>query len=45
MNLFAEKKHTQTLKINLWLPKRIGGMGGGMDWGFGFGIYTLWYME
>ena len=34
----------QTLKTNLWLPKRTG-WGGGMDWGFGIGIYTLWYME
>ena len=36
---------SQTLKINLRLPKGTGGGMGGMDWGFGIGIFTLWYME
>ena len=32
---------SQTLE-NLWLPKGMAG-GGGRDWGFGTGIYTLRY--
>ena len=33
-----------TLKTNLWLLKGTSGWGG-MDWGFGTGMCTLWYME
>ena len=35
---------SQTLKT-LWLPKGTGEVEGGMDWRFGIGICTLWYME
>ena len=34
------KTDSQTLKTNLWLPKD---GWGGMDWGFGIGIDTLWH--
>ena len=34
MNLFEKQKQTQTLK-KLCLPKRTGGVEGGVDWGFG----------
>ena len=44
MNLLAEQKQTHRLKTNLWLPKWTSG-GGGMDWGFGIGIHTRWYIE
>ena len=32
---------SQTLKTNLWLPEGTGG-GGGMDGGFGTGIWNGW---
>ena len=35
---------SQMLKTNLRLPKKIGGRGG-VDWGFGIGICTMWYIE
>ena len=34
---------SQTLKTNLSLPKGTGT--GGMDWGVGIGICTVWYTE
>ena len=43
MNLFAEID-SQTLKTDLYLIQG-DRWGGGMDWGFGIGICTLWYME
>ena len=40
MSLFAEQKQTQTLKINLWLPK---GTGWGKEWTGGLGlVYAHW---
>ena len=41
MNLFAEETDSQTLKTNLWLPKGTG-WEGGMDWGFGAGIWNTY---
>ena len=35
---------SQTLKINLWLPKGTE-VRGGMDWGTGICICTSWSME
>ena len=34
---------SQSLKTNLWLPSLL--YQAGMDWGFGIGICTLWYIE
>ena len=41
--LIAEQKQIQTLKTNLRLPKGAGGVGG-MDWGFGIGVWNDWPM-
>ena len=42
--IYKTETDSQTSKANLWLPK-CKGEGRGMDWGFGLGICTLWYME
>ena len=41
--MYRTEKDSQTLKI-VWLPKGTGG-GGGINWGYGIDICTLWYVE
>ena len=39
--IYRIESDSQTLKTNLWLPKRTGSGAGGMHWGSGIGACTL----